>query len=165
MSDNEPYVPTNLKLWKLPRYYMGAHWDGYYVAPVGRSRDSETIEQSNWRVQLKELGGESEDGESVVVVREGHFLVGWVEWVAIRSDAHDALRVADKLAQKLDVYPILSEDDLSQLEWEQEEANASDDDDDDDEPLARDESVARGQEQNGDPGDEDLGDGVGDFEK
>jgi hypothetical protein len=107
----EPYTPRLLKRWSMPSHYFGAEWEGYYAAPVGRSRDSDPVEASNWREQLKRLGGESDDGESVVVVSENHFLVGWVEWVAIHETAHDALRIADGIAEALEGYPILNEDD------------------------------------------------------
>ena len=31
------YVPENLSRWELPGSYAGAHWDGYYRAPVARA--------------------------------------------------------------------------------------------------------------------------------
>jgi len=110
------YTPARLRLWSMPRYYHGATWEGHYVAPVGRSRDSDSLELSNWQVQLEELGGE--DGEAVTVVRENHFLCGWVEWVAIASDAAKQLQVADRLAERLEVYPCLNEERWSALQLE-----------------------------------------------
>jgi len=105
----------NLKRWTMPQYYMGEVWPDYYSAGVGRSRDSDTVEESNFRVMLRELGGES---ETVIVVRESHFLVGWVEWIAIHQDDHKALEIANKQAGRLKGYPILDEHDLSELEDE-----------------------------------------------
>ena len=158
MTDKAPYTPKHLKRWTLPQYYVGAHWDAYYAAPVSRHRDSEAYDRSNWREQLAALGGESEDGESIVVVHERHFLVGWVEWVAIHQTAYDALRVADELHERLERYPILNENE-TQLQ-EDLLAEEEDDEDEDDEPLARDESIAKGLERTDqpDPPDEDSHD-------
>lgn len=119
-TEQRSYVPKLLEKWTRPQHYYGATWENYYAAPCSRTRDSDHIDASNWDVQLKELGGESEDGESVVVVRENHFLVGWVEWLAIREDAYDALRIADRIASELEGYPILDEDDVGMREWEAE---------------------------------------------
>ncbi|MEH2569789.1 hypothetical protein [Bradyrhizobium sp. AZCC 2289] len=47
---------------------------------------------------LKALGGES---ETVIVVRETHYLVGWVEWIAIHQDDEKALKIADDITGKL----------------------------------------------------------------
>ena len=107
-----------IRRWTMPRHYFGAEWDGYWVAPVGRSRDSDSVEESNWRQQLRRIG--PEDGESVVVVRESHFLCGWVEWLAIREDAGKALDEAERIAAELEAHPVLDEDDLAWVELEQE---------------------------------------------
>lgn len=111
------YVPKNLKLWKRPTHYIGVGWDGYYSAPCSQHRESDHIDRSNWQAQLRQIGGETDDGESVVIVRENHFLVGWVEWLAIRSDASEALRIADGIADRLDSYPILDENDVCEREY------------------------------------------------
>jgi hypothetical protein len=47
---------------------------------------------------LKALGGET---ETVIVVRETHYLVGWVEWIAIHQDDEKALKIADDITGKL----------------------------------------------------------------
>ena len=123
-----PYTPENLKRWTLPQCYVGAHWEGYYAAPVGRSRDSDALERSNWRVQwevLKPLQADCQDddgdGHSPLIVRESHWAVGWVEWVAIHESNEAALRAADELAGRLEICPILSEDDFSKEEQEEAE--------------------------------------------
>jgi hypothetical protein len=110
------YVPEHLERWKLPRYYFGQEWPEYYSAGVGRSRDSGCLEESNFRSMLKRLGGES---DTVQVVRESHWAVGWVEWIAIHESDEKSLRTADGLKAKLDGYPILDEFDCSELEWEE----------------------------------------------
>lgn len=110
------YQPERLERWTMPRDYFGAEWPDYYSAGVGRSRDSDCLEESNFDAMLAELGGES---DTVHVVRESHWAVGWVEWIAIHESDEKALRAADRLRQNLDDYPILDEEDHSRREWEE----------------------------------------------
>ena len=110
------YQPERLERWKLPRDYFGAEWPDYYSAGVGRSRDSDCLAESNFDAMLAELGGES---DTVHVVRESHWAVGWVEWIAIHESDDKALRAADRLRQNLDDYPVLDEEDHSRREWEE----------------------------------------------
>ena len=112
---------SKVKMWTMPSHYVGQAWDGWAVAPVGRSRDSDTVERSNFRVALDRLThGHTDDGETVRVVREGHFLVGWVEWIAIDPKDISAMTEAEMIASELEEYPILDDDDHSELEWEEE---------------------------------------------
>jgi hypothetical protein len=110
-----PTAPKHLKRWERPKDYFGAEWSRYYSADVGQSRDSDCLEQSNFAVMLEALGGET---ETVVVVRESHWAVGWVEWIAIHQSDEQALRVADVQCERLANYPILDEDDFSRREFE-----------------------------------------------
>ena len=117
------YEPENLSRWSLPRDYIGSHWDGYYLAPVGRHRDSDLLTKSNWGQQweaLKALRQDvpDEDCVSPVVVSENHWAVGWVEWVAIHETNEAALREADSLAASLESYPVLDDGDFSEKESE-----------------------------------------------
>ena len=47
---------------------------------------------------LTALGGET---DTVIVVRETHWAVGWVEWIAIHQDDEKALKIADDITGKL----------------------------------------------------------------
>ena len=113
---------SKVKMWTMPENYSGETWDGWFVAPVGRSRDSDTVEESNFRVTLDRLTHGNDDGDTVVVVRERHFLVGWVEWIAIDPKDTFAMTEAEMIATELEDYPILDDDDHSELEWERESA-------------------------------------------
>ena len=73
-----------LRRWQMPRHYFGETWPDYYSAGVGQSRDSDCLEQSNFAVMLERLGGES---ETVIVVRESHWAVGWVEFCETHREA------------------------------------------------------------------------------
>jgi hypothetical protein len=108
--------PKHLKRWSMPRYYFGAQWPEYYSAGVGRSRDSDCLEQSNFAVMLTALGGET---ETVIVFRENHWAVGWVEWIAIHELDAKALAIADAQCERLANYPVLDEDDWSRREYEE----------------------------------------------
>jgi hypothetical protein len=97
-----------------PKGLFGAEWSSYYSAGVGQSRDSDCLEQSNFAVMLAALGGES---ETVIVVRESHWAVGWVEWIAVHESDTVALAKADEQCGRLANYPVLDEEDWSQREW------------------------------------------------
>jgi hypothetical protein len=107
------YAPKHLKRWTMPDSYFGEVWPNYYGSGYGQSRDSDCLEQSNFAAMLKALGGES---ETVTVVRESHWAVGWVEWIAIHQDDETALRVADEQCERMANYPVLDEEDFSERE-------------------------------------------------
>jgi hypothetical protein len=110
------YQPENLTRWTMPDHYAGAEWPDYFGAGTGQHRDSDALTRSNFRVMLKALGGES---DTVRVVREGHWAVGWVEWIAIHESDAKSLEIADELKASLEDYPVLSDDDFSELEMEE----------------------------------------------
>lgn len=110
----ETYEPVNLKLWTHPDNYAGECWPATYSAGVGQSRDSSALERSNFTCMLRALGGES---ETVTVVREGHWAVGWVEWIAIHQDDSVALKIADEIAGALEDYPVINDDHFGELEF------------------------------------------------
>jgi hypothetical protein len=109
------YIPEHLKRWTRPDCYIGAEWPGYYHSPCGQHRDSDALYRSNFQTMLKLLGGES---ETVRVIHEGHWAVGWVEWIAIHESDEKALRIADEAAKDLEDYPVLDEMHWSELEME-----------------------------------------------
>lgn len=109
------FEPENLKRWTHPDCYVGEVWPAYFSAGVGQSRDSDALERSNFICMLRELGGET---DTVVVVRESHWAVGWVEWIAIQQDDEKALRIADEIKAALADYPIVDEEHYSGVERE-----------------------------------------------
>ncbi|MGI9251289.1 MAG: hypothetical protein ACR2PR_08835 [Pseudohongiellaceae bacterium] len=109
------YTPEHLELWTRPDHYAGANWPDYYVF-LGQHRDSDLLTQSNFACGLKAIGGEFED--KVLIVREGHWAVGWVEWIAIHKTASAALSEADEITAALADYPVVDESDWSEREWE-----------------------------------------------
>src|SRR5262245_33881391 len=113
------FIPEHLKRWTMPDSYAGAVWPAYYSAGVGQSRDSSSLERSNFACMLRALGGES---ETVIVVRASHWAVGWVEWIAIHQDNEKALAIADEIKGALVDYPVVDEDHWSELEYSEMES-------------------------------------------
>lgn len=113
------YTPQNLKR------ATGSRLREYFVAPVTHHRDSDLLTESNWDAQLATLkplhadvpSDPDEDG-SPVVIRDGNPFYGWAEWLAIHESNAPALEAADKLAERLERYPVLDEEDNSRREWD-----------------------------------------------
>ena len=103
-----------MERWTRPDHYMGADWPEYFVF-LGRHRDSGLLDQSNFETALRALGGES---ETVLVVRENHWAVGWLEWIAIHESDADAIAAAEEMECALSDYPILDESDFSEREFD-----------------------------------------------
>jgi hypothetical protein len=123
------YQPTHLKRWQTPECYIGQAWDSYYVF-LSQHRDSDCLTRSNYRVAFNRLHAASVEFEEdlykkgseeagVLSVRESHWAVGWVEWLAIHQDNEEALRMADTMAAAIADYPALCEDDWCALEDEE----------------------------------------------
>ena len=108
------YEPRNMELWTTPDYYAGPDFDDHYIA-YGQNRDSDALRRSNFTCFLEELGGE--DGDRVMVVRQGHWAVGWIELLMIRKDNDEALETADDILDALADYPVVNEEHFSELEW------------------------------------------------
>lgn len=102
----------------MPANYFGEVWPDYFVF-LSRHRDSSELAESNFRSAMKRLESLPEfDGESRLEVRESHWAVGWVEWIAIHADDTEALKAADEMAASLEDYPVLDDEDFSSLEQE-----------------------------------------------
>ena len=106
---------SELKRWTRPQHYMGADWYDYFVG-LSQHRDSDCLDRSNFSECLENLGEES---DTVIVVRESHFLVGWVEWIAIHESDAVALQAMRDMLKMLDQYPVLNEEHFCELEAEE----------------------------------------------
>jgi hypothetical protein len=103
-----------MKLWTLPSNYAGQSWPNWYVF-LSQHRDSDALTRSNFQSALKALGGES---DTVQVIHEGHWAVGWVKWIGIEASDEAAVKAAEEMEERLANYPILDETDFSQVEDE-----------------------------------------------
>ncbi len=113
---------SHLQRWTMPSCYFGEVWPDYFSAGVGQSRDSDALERANFQAMLERLGGKTSDDETgdplVKVVRESHWAVGWVEWIAIHESQDRALGIANTIQAKLEDYPVIDEELWSQFEDE-----------------------------------------------
>lgn len=109
------HEPKHLKRWTMPSNYFGELWPAHFFSGVGQSRDSDALERSNFVCMLRAIGGES---GTVRVVRESHWAVGWVEWIAIHQDDKKALQTADAIQGRRADYPVIDEDHWSETETE-----------------------------------------------
>jgi hypothetical protein len=107
-----------LERWTRPDSFMAmdSGWQYSKAAFVflGRHRESDLLTESNFDVAIERLGGES---DTVKIVRESHWAVGWVEWIAIHESDSKALGLAREMVDSLNDYPALSDDDFSEREW------------------------------------------------
>jgi hypothetical protein len=107
--------PRHLKRWTCPPYYFGKAWPDYFSSGCDQSQESDAPARSNFACMLTALGGAS---DTVLVVHESHWAVGWVEWIAIHETDARALAVADEIAGKLKDDPVIDESHLSVIEQE-----------------------------------------------
>lgn len=85
----------------------------WLVCPLIQTRDSGALQQSNFAVALRELGGES---ETVEVHRFGHWGPGWYEIILVAPDS-PAAKIAEEIEECLENYPVLDEEHWSSLEY------------------------------------------------
>ena len=84
----------------------------WLLLPISQTRDSDALERSNFRVVLKDLGGES---ETLEVHRFGHWACGWYEIAIIAPERSGE---ANAWKRALNNYPVADDTDFSELEWE-----------------------------------------------
>ena len=83
------------------------------------TRDSDTIERSNWNViqsRLAELPTDT-DIDTFTIISTSHWLCGWVDYLIINPAATEAIALVEALHERLVDYPILSDEDCSELEY------------------------------------------------
>lgn len=107
MQTYAEYAPTSFDAKGLALPDQGA-----WLVVIGRNRDSNHLDESNFDTALQALGGESDDVE---VHRFGHWACGWLEVIIVRPDT-TASAVAARLEERLESYLVLNEDDWSSRE-------------------------------------------------
>lgn len=115
MTDNfDGYPLLASQLYERPDNYAGAHHFGTATL-YGHHRDSDIISESNWDFLVRKLA----DDEHVYITREGHWAVGWVEFIRVKPTATDETKAwCEDQLRRLKDYPILDEDDVSERELE-----------------------------------------------
>lgn len=94
--------------------FMGMVPDSEWLYVIGRNRDSDPLTESNFRSALKLLEGES---ENVQIFEYGHWACGWVKYIGVKENTPQA-KIASDLLDKLEAYPVVDEQDWSELEEE-----------------------------------------------
>ena len=89
----------------------------WLVAPCGKNRDSGILTESNWETLRKLLRAADPEERDHFVAGFNHWACGWLEIILVRPDS-SAARVAEEAESSLSDYPILSESDYSEREWE-----------------------------------------------
>lgn len=84
----------------------------WLVVPVGITRDSGPLSQSNFYSALESLGGES---DTVEIHRFGHWAWGWHEIILVKPGSL-AESIADDIEAALADYPVLDESDYHDRE-------------------------------------------------
>ena len=120
-----------LQKWTRPDSYGGTEWQNHYVF-VGQNRDSDALERSNFACAVKAMekispeysgelawGDDSGKVEPWTIVREGHWVCGWIEWIAIHKNAAKHLEAAAEIACALEDYPVIDEGHYSEIESEE----------------------------------------------
>lgn len=131
--------------WTKPKHYVGFNPVGDFVV-MTQHRDSDSVERCNFEVVQQTLRAivvarafedpPEEPLYDAFPSREGalsprssgwvysfsatHCMVGWVEYLMVREDAPESLRrAAGDMLLKLDDYPVLDEDALFTIEFEE----------------------------------------------
>jgi len=87
----------------------------WIVVPVIQTRDSVSLEHSNFRVVLEDLGGES---DTVEVHRFGHWGPGWFEIILVHPDLEGKV---EEWESALADYPVASDSDYSEEQTQEED--------------------------------------------
>ena len=97
--------------------YIGERPSDSLLVVLTRSRDSDTLAESNWQVALDRLGGES---DTVEIHRFGHWACGWWEALSVRKGSK-AEAEATEIESELAEYPVLNEDHWSEAQSDEAE--------------------------------------------
>lgn len=97
--------------WQYASNYRGEDYSKYIVAYT-QTRDSDTLEQSNFEA-MKQLLGKHCQVESA-----SHWACGWVEYILVKDTAVKTLKKLDEALQRLEEYPILDEDHYNEVTCE-----------------------------------------------
>lgn len=95
--------------------YLGEVPESKWLCLLTQTRDSDALSRSNFRSALKELGGES---DSVRIDRFWHWACGWWEALSV-LEGSEAHKKAIQIEADLNDYPVVDEQDYSELQWEE----------------------------------------------
>jgi len=88
----------------------------WLVVQVYRNRDSDALARSNFRVTERMLTEVDAEGINHECHRFGHWANGWFEILIVRPGSAAASK-AENIEHRIENYPILDEEDYSELEF------------------------------------------------
>ena len=98
--------------------YMGERYPDYFVLYT-HNRDSDNLQESNWRSFIKRL---EERKIPYEIIRSTHWLCGWVESIIIHETTEPIqLQYCNELYDHYLDYPVVDEEDYSNLQFEKAE--------------------------------------------
>lgn len=92
----------------------------WFVAPVGRNRDSSCLTESNFHCLQNLLEAIDPEGDTWESHRFSHWACGWVEILLTKPDTKATDAAQEAYSNLLD-YPVLDEEDLSRRQFEEAE--------------------------------------------
>jgi hypothetical protein len=95
-----------------------AYWgenDSWLIA-YAINRDSHALERSNFRIMLRDLGGES---DTVNISRSNHWACGWVEYITLDPSDLAKVKIARANLARIENYPVLNDEDYGQEEQDE----------------------------------------------
>jgi hypothetical protein len=93
--------------------------ENWLVLPLSQNRDSGSLEKSNFETALELLGGESQN-PNIEVHRFGHWGPGWFEIIIVNPNHPPTLEIALEIEASLEQYPVLSDEDYSSKQLDDE---------------------------------------------
>lgn len=109
--------------------HSSAYWGerSHWLVASHNNRDADCLTRSNWRCFIRLLGGQGTEGakgsqdinDNVAIEEANHWACGWVQYLIINPEATDLVALAEKTLERLEDYPVLDEQDFSELETEE----------------------------------------------
>jgi hypothetical protein len=108
--------PESHTSWDINKVAVEREWGGVGILPVSITRDSDSVESSNWDALLLEI--EVKVGRDQADYFEfTHWAVGWVRLGIYNSGNKALAKIITQARKDLDSYPILDENLFSIYEW------------------------------------------------
>jgi hypothetical protein len=117
----------------LSEYFQtsSAYWgeDSHWLVVATKHRDSDCLTRSNFRCMVAALAGKENKHagakgstalcDTVAIEEASHWAVGWIQYLVIDPADIEKVKQAEQLLAKLEDYPVLNEEDWSELETEE----------------------------------------------
>lgn len=99
----------------MNHYLLREDYGDFFIVPVFITRDSNCLEESNYRCAKEAIWKESSHGETTEL-SFGHWGYGWFNMMVVHPDDVPGVATAVKIACALEDYPVLNEEDYSSQE-------------------------------------------------